>query len=98
LGIVDSVEGADSALALEDELVAGTGEGADSTSVLGVSSSTDALTVRDNLVGTTTVAVTVGVQQLVSLALAGAEVALEGLAGRTGAAIVTVVDHGSGAD
>jgi len=61
LWLVDCVQGADGTASLEDELVATTSELAHSAAAQGVASDADALVVRDDLVGSTGVAVAVGV-------------------------------------
>ena len=96
-GVEDCVERAGGACALEGELVASTGKNAVAAGTQGVASGADALAVGDDLVQSAGVAVSIGVQQLVVLALADADRALDDLSGRAGAA-VAVVDKAAGAN
>lgn len=97
LWFVDGVQRANCTSSLENELVAGTGQLADSTAAQSVSSDAHALAVGDHLVGSTGVAVSIGVKNLVTSALAGTHGSLQHFAGRALASAQTVVDQGFGA-
>lgn len=98
LSIEDSVEGTDSTASLVGELARSTRKGAHTAAAEGISSSADAFSVRDDLVVAAGVAVALAIKELVGLALAYAGGSLEGLAGRTGASLVAVVDQIAWAD
>jgi len=72
LRLEDGVQGADGASSLEGELSSSASKGADSASVERVSGLADALSVGDDLVGSTGEAVSAGVKKFVRLALADA--------------------------
>jgi hypothetical protein len=93
LFVVDSVQGAGGATSLEDELVASARKRADSAAAQGVSVGADALSVGDDLVVAAGVAVALAVEQLIRFALAHAGGTLQHSAGRTGAALVAIVDQ-----
>lgn len=76
-GVEDCVQWAGRAGALEGELIASARKDAVSAGTQGVTSSADALTVGNDLVESTGVAVSVGVQKLIVLALADAARALD---------------------
>ena len=80
LWFVNSVKRADSASTLEDELVAAARKLANSAAAHRISADTDASVVGDDLIGTARVAVSVGIEDLVTSALAHAEAALQDFA------------------
>lgn len=90
-GVEDCVEWAGRAGTLEGELIASAGKDAVSAGTQGVTSSADALTVGNDLVESAGVAVSVGVQKLIVLALADAARALDNFSSWAGACL-TVVD------
>lgn len=97
-GLEDGVEGADSASSHEGEVAVGAGKGANTAAVDGIAGLADALSVGDDLVGSTSEAVSIGVSDFVSLALTDAGGSLENFALRTYAAVISVVDEILGAD
>ena len=90
---VDSVQGADCASTLENELIGGTWELADSTTAQTKSTDTDTFSIRDDLVSSTSIAVTIAIQNLVSSALTYTQVSLENFAIRTFTASYSIIDH-----
>ena len=57
--LIDGVEGTNSASSLEGELVGSTRESTNSTTIQGISSGTDTLSIGDDLVGSTSVTVSI---------------------------------------
>jgi hypothetical protein len=97
LRLVNGVQGAARAPALEVELARGAGQHADATAVEGVPQRADALPVRKHLVVPTRIAVPVAVQQLVRLTLAQAARTLQHLPLGAPAPAAAVVDRAPGA-
>lgn len=94
----DGVEGTNGASSLEGEVSVTARKSADSATVERVSSSADALTVGDDLVGSAGEAVAHGVKNFVRLALTDAAGALENFALRTSARVAADDDHSLGTD
>jgi len=97
LWFVDGVKRTDSTAALEDELVAAARKLADTAAAHRIPADTHALIVGDDLVGAASIAISVGIEDLVVSALTHAEAALQDFAGGALAAADAVVDQGFGA-
>ena len=94
----DGVEGTDGASSHEGEVASGARKSANSAAVDSISGFADTLSVGDDLVGSTSETVSIGVSDLISLTLTDADRSLENFALRASAAIVAVVDETTGAD
>ena len=66
---------------------------ADSTTAQTKSTDTDTFSIRDDLVSSTSIAVTIAIQNLVSSALTYTQVSLENFAIRTFTASYSIIDH-----